>query len=456
MTPPNAHDSGSEASSDAPHDAAASPRRSLSGWLPQWNGFEAVLIAGGFVLFLVLLYEMEVPPQEGSFLNPPLVAIAGLVLLWPLRERRAVRALLLSGGVLLLLWMVDKVSAVLVPFLSVYLMAYLLNPAMEELCDKRGIPRWVTASAVTVVTVGIFVLFVLILVPNITNQVNTLSARLLDTVGALREWLAASSLLDRLETADLLNKQEALNQIQGLIQSQTQQIPNAVQRVVQSLGSVLGIVTLTALFPVLLFYTLRDYHAIRDTLIELFPTAGGRRDYLVEAGSIVGRYLRGQLLICLIAAFNVSLLLFLFDVPFWLLIGLMAGVLNLVPNLGAVVSLVIGGIIAFAFGGWIKVLVVVIVLLGQGLLEQSVLTPNILSYQVGLHPVLVLFSLLVFGTFLGIFGLFIAVPSMALFVTFYRAYREELTLELKNYTHHTQASTPARTPPGDAASSSEA
>jgi hypothetical protein len=90
----------------------------------------------------------------------------------------------------------------------------------------------------------------------------------------------------------------------------------------------------------------------------------------------------------------------------------------------------------------VKVLVVTLVLLGQGLLEQSVLTPNILSYQVGMHPVLVLFSLLVFGAFLGIFGLFIAVPTMALLVTFYRAYREELTLELKNYAHHSRTPTP--------------
>ena len=452
MSASNAHDD----ASDAPSDEAPASQRSLGGWLPNWNGFETVLTAGGFVLFLVLLYEMEVPPQDESFLNPPLVALAGLVLLWPLRKRRAVRALLLSGGVLLLLWMINKVSAVLVPFVGVYLLAYLLNPAMEALSDKRGVPRWLTAGGVTLVIVGIFVLFVLILVPNITNQINTLSARLLNTVDTLREWLAAASVLDRLEAANLLNKQDALDQIQALVQNQTRQIPNAVQRLVQSLGSVLGVVTITALIPVLLFYTLRDYHAIRDTLIDLFPTAGGRRDYLVEAGSIVGRYLRGQLLISTIAAFNVSLLLFLFDVPFWLLIGLTAGVLNLIPNLGAVVSLVIGGIIAFAFGGWIKVLVVVIVLLGQGLLEQSILTPNILSYQVGLHPVLVLFSLLVFGTFMGIFGLFIAVPSMALLVTFYRAYREELTLELKNYTHHTQASTSAETAPPDAASSPEA
>jgi predicted PurR-regulated permease PerM len=79
------------------------------------------------------------------------------------------------------------------------------------------------------------------------------------------------------------------------------------------------------------------------------------------------------------------------------------------------------------------VLVVVIVLMAQAFLEQSVLTPNILGYQVGMHPVLVLFSLLIFGAFLGLFGLLIAVPATAILVTGYKAYREELTLELGDY-----------------------
>jgi len=153
----------------------------------------------------------------------------------------------------------------------------------------------------------------------------------------------------------------------------------------------------------------------------------------VEAGSIVGRYFRGQLLISTIAAVNVSVLLFVFDIPFWLLIGLLAGLLNLIPQIGALITMAVGALVALILGSWVKAGIVIAVLLGESLLEQSVLTPNILSHQVGLHPLLVLFSLLVFGTLLGIFGLFIAVPVTTLLVTGYRAYREELTLDLSEY-----------------------
>ena len=416
--------------------AAASKPEDPSGWqiFGRLTAFDTVLLAGGFVLFLVLLYEMEVPPQEGSFLNPPLVAVAGAVLLWPLRQQRAVRALLLSGGVLLLLWTMARVSNVLVPFVAVYLLAYLLNPLVQQMKRRYRVPRWLSSTVVTTIVVGTFVLFILILAPSIADQVEALSERLLNTADLLRTWLASSAFLDGLESAGVIEKQEVLTQLQLILQNQAQQLPDTVERIASSIGSVLGIVTLLALVPVLLFYTLKDYPDIRDAIIGLFPTASGRRDYLVDAGSIVGRYLRGQLIISLIAAFNVSVLFFIFDIPFWLLLGLLAGILNFIPNLGAILALVIGGSVAFIFGGWIKVFIVVAVLLGQSLLEQSVLTPNILSYQVGLHPVLVLLSLLTFGTFLGVFGLLIAVPATAILVTAYRAYREELTLELRDYT----------------------
>jgi predicted PurR-regulated permease PerM len=139
-------------------------------------------------------------------------------------------------------------------------------------------------------------------------------------------------------------------------------------------------------------------------------------------------------MISLIAAFNVSLLLFLFDIPFWLLIGLMAGLLNFIPQLGAIITIVVGGLVAFVLGGWVEAAIVITVLIGESFLEQSVLTPNILSYQVGLHPLLVLFSLLTFGLFLGVIGLLVAVPLTAILVTVYRAYRDEFTLELSEYT----------------------
>jgi predicted PurR-regulated permease PerM len=324
-------------------------------------------------------------------------------------------------------------SSVIVPIGVFYLLAYLLNPLVEDLERRYRVPRWLPSLVITGIVVGVFILFFLLLAPNIANQMQALSDRVVETVTHLRTWLEASTVLDTLEGAGLLNKQEILAQIQALVKKQASQLPGAIEDLASSLGSFLGTITLLALVPVILFYTLKDYPTIQTALVDLFPTAGGRRDYLVEAGSIVGRYFRGQLLISTIAAVNVSVLLFVFDIPFWLVIGLLAGFLNLIPQIGALITMVIGALVALVLGSWVKAVIVIAVLLGESLLEQSVLTPNILSYQVGLHPLLVLFSLLVFGTLLGIFGLLIAVPVTTILVAGYRAYREELTLDLSEY-----------------------
>ena len=428
--PSESSESVSQEDKSAPESpaSAASRLKELRG-----TALEMVLIAGGVVLFLVMLYEMHAPSQGEGFLTPPLVGLAGIVLLWPVRQYKSARALLLSGGLLLLLWTMSKVSRVLIPFGIVYLLAYLLNPLVERLEHRYRVPRWLPALLVTGLVAGLIALFALILIPNIANQAQALSDRILGTMQSLRAWLEASTVLDTLQEGDLLRKQEVIDQIQGLVKEQAARLPDVIQELASSFGSLLGILTLVALMPVIFFYTLRDYPAVQTALVNLFPTAGGQRDYLVEAGSIVGRYFRGQLLISTIAAFNVSVLLFLFDIPFWLLIGLLAGLLNLVPQIGAIITMVIGTLVALILGTWTKAAIVIAVLLGEALLEQSVLTPNILSYQVGIHPLLVLFSLLMFGTLFGILGLLIAVPVTAILITIYRAYREELTLDLSDY-----------------------
>jgi predicted PurR-regulated permease PerM len=385
------------------------------------------------VLFLVMLYEMHTPPRQDVFLTPPLVGLAGAVLLWPLRRHAATRALLFSGGVLLLLWTLDKVSRVLVPFGAVYLLAYLLNPLVERLERRYRVPRWLPSLLITGLVVGLVILFILILAPNIANQAQALSDRLFGTVQSLRAWLETSAILDALEGAGLVEKKQVIAEVQTLVRAQAERLPGAIKDVLSSLGSVLTVVTLLAFVPVILFYTLKDYPTVQAALVNLFPTAGGRRDYLVEAGSIVGRYFRGRLLISAIATINVSVLLFVFDIPFWLLIGLLAGLLNLIPQIGALITMVVGALVALILGSWTKAAIVIAVLAGESLLEQGVLTPNIIGYQVGLHPLLVLFSLLTFGTLLGLFGLLIAVPVTAIMVTCYRAYQEELTLDLSTY-----------------------
>jgi predicted PurR-regulated permease PerM len=389
---------------------------------------QALLVLGGLAAFLFLLIEY------GAALNPLVVAAAGLILLWPLRRQAAVRALLLAGGFLLGMWLLRTLGGVLVPFVIVFILGFLLNPAVTGAQQRWRVPRWVTSLGLTLAVVGVLVVFVLLLVPTLVSQLQALAADVIALASGLPQWVAQAEILNDLDEAGLIERETLMEQLgtflPGQISAIAGQIPAAAATVTRSVGTLFGLLTTVALVPILLFYVLKDYPAIRNAMVQLFPRYRGSRAYLTHTSRVVGNYLRGQITISLIDAVLVSLILFVFGVPFALLLGLLTGFLNMIPNLGAIMTYIVGGLLMLAFGSTGDFIVTIAVLVGISFLEQSVLTPNIMSQQVGLHPVLIIFSLFVFSALLGFLGLLIAVPVTALLVGVYKAYRHDFVLNV--------------------------
>ncbi|MDX1739868.1 MAG: AI-2E family transporter, partial [Rhodothermales bacterium] len=175
---------------------------------------DAALLVGGLSLFLVLLYTMR------EFLNPLLVGAAALIMLWPLRSHRAVRAVLVSGTFLLVLWFFDRLSTVLLPFGVAYLLAYLFNPVVAFMNERFRVPRWASSLVATGLIIGIVASIAFLLIPSLINQLEVLGSRIVEGVSGLRSWLDASPLLDRMQDAGILDKQEFIGQVIAAIQEQ--------------------------------------------------------------------------------------------------------------------------------------------------------------------------------------------------------------------------------------------
>jgi predicted PurR-regulated permease PerM len=391
---------------------------------------ESGLTGGALILLIALLYVLR------DFLNPIILGVAIAIVLWPYRRNPVARGLLLAGGFLLGLWLFARLSGILTPFALAYLMAYLLNPTLLAAEERWRIPRWLGALTLTIVATGAVVLTIVLIIPAIVSELEKLATNLFYAMSGFRDYLVASPILQRLESAGVIDRSLLIDNLTDLVQEQAtalaNSIPEGFQRVVRSISSLIQIFTISAITPVVFYYTLKDYTTISSRVADIFPRVRGSRDYLVVAGGVIGNYLRGQLTICAIAAVVVSVALTIFDVPFALLIGLLAGILNLIPNIGIIITQIVGISLALIFGepGLVKALIVFLVLLGESLFEQSVLTPKIQTRQVGLHPVLIMMSLFVFGSLMGFVGLLIAVPATALLVIAWSAWRDELTLNL--------------------------
>jgi predicted PurR-regulated permease PerM len=251
--------------------------------------------------------------------------------------------------------------------------------------------------------------------------------------GRLPDLIANAEILNAAERQGLIERQALVTELRQFLPQQVGglvgRIPAALAGLTRSVGALIGIITTVVLVPVLLFYMLVDFPTIRDALVRLMPRYKGSRAYMGRVGEVVGGYLRGQLTISLIAAVLVTTALLILGVPYALVIGLLTGLLNMIPTIGAILSYVIGGLLMLAFGSWSDVAIVIAVIAAESFLEQSILTPRIMGKQVGLHPVLVMVCLFVFSALLGPIGLFVAVPLTALLVGLYRAFASELTID---------------------------
>ena len=392
------------------------------------RGLRPVLLAGGVLAVFALLWALR------DALGPFWIAVAGAALLWPLRRERAAQAVLWAGGLVFGAYVLDRLAGALAPFVAVFVAAYLLDPVVAWAERRWRVPRWASTLALTLVVVGVVAGALVLLVPMVVGQVEDLTTQAVALALEAPEWVAESDALAQAEAAGLVDRAVLVEQITtfipGQIQAALASVPAFVAGLFRRVGALLGLITTAALVPVLLFFCLKDFPMLRDGIVRLLPRVGGERAYLERAGTVFGSYVRGQLTISAASAVLVAVPLMLFGVPYSLLLGLAAGLLNLIPSLGSVLTYVLGVALMLAFGTFTDVLIVLGVLAVQAVIEQAVLTPNIMSQQVGLHPVVILLALFACGALFGLLGLILAVPAAALVAGVVRARREALVIDL--------------------------
>jgi predicted PurR-regulated permease PerM len=178
---------------------------------------------------------------------------------------------------------------------------------------------------------------------------------------------------------------------------------------------VLQVVIVFTLGPVIAFYLLVDLPRLGRWVRSLIPPQ--YRDEAVEVALklhlVVGGFIRGQLLVALFVGVATSVGLALVGLPFWLLLGVTAGLANLIPLLGPLVAGALGVSIALVTDGvGLAVLVLVVMVVVQQL-DNQVVSPLVMGRNVRVHPLVVLLALAVAGAVYGILGLLMAVPTVA-------------------------------------------
>ncbi len=177
-------------------------------------------------------------------------------------------------------------------------------------------------------------------------------------------------------------------------------------------ASILGILAIFVVVPVVAIYILIDKDAMYATLLSVIPVDSRPKGLKIlwEINAVVGGFIRGQLLVAIIVGILITIMLTLLHVRYALLIGVIAGLLEVIPYLGAFVGAAPAVLISLVTNGPVNAAFVVAGFVAINQLEGHLISPLVVGESVGLSPLTIVIALLTGGELFGLPGLIVAVP----------------------------------------------
>ena len=315
----------------------------------------------------------------------------------------------------IVVWLVVQVRIIWPPLIFAIILVYLFKPLVDRL-EARRVPRVLGGCLSYLLFGGVLVLLGVVAVPAISSQ----TADLVEQFPQLID-KTSNAVID---TAERFNLPFGLENVESMSASIRDWFANPDNRevILDGLGQVgeiaLGVIevlVIALLAPVLAFYIIVDTHNLQKSAERMIPH--GLREEVLHVGRQVARavsgFIRGQLVVALIVGTLSSAVLYFLDLPFWLIVGLTTGLLNIVPFIGPWVGGILGVATALISGdastaAWVAVAFLII-----QQIDNHIISPVVLRVAVRLGPATIILALLAGGSIGGLFGVLVAVPLTA-------------------------------------------
>jgi predicted PurR-regulated permease PerM len=315
--------------------------------------------------------------------------------------------LLIVAGSIRVIWLPIAFAAGLV---------FLLEPAVNAF-ERMRLPRPVAAVLALIALVALILAVATLVLPTVRDQAADLGTRLPDLYIAGVDWMREVGTNLGLDVNELLS-QEAIEQWLNDPANQ-----ETVQNLLLGFGAgagqlIVGVaeaVAVLGLAPILALYILVDLEHFKANALDVTPPKH-REEFSFVAGQVgtaLGSFVRGQLLVSVIVGFASSVGMWAIDLPFWLLIGIIAGFLNLIPFLGPVVGGVLAALVALLNGDPSQAVWAVAIFTAVQQVDNHVITPLVQRARVSLSPLVIVLALVVGGSVAGLLGVLVAVPMTA-------------------------------------------
>ncbi len=321
----------------------------------------------------------------------------------------------------------SAIISIITPFFLALVVAYIFDPVtdrLEEMKISRNLAILIQIAALFLISLGLG----MIILPTLINEI----IQFINKVPDITAWLINF-------TKDKVPIPEIREYIEKYLSSITAEnlntyIPKATNIFNQLTGNlysglmgVLGFTGNLFIFLVASFYFLRDFDKLKNQLIGLIPISKRKIYYpvLKKVDELLKGFFRGQFIVINILALLNVIGLTLVGLEFSIIIGILAGYLNIIPYFGSAVGVLLSLILAFIqFGDILHLIYVALVFGVVQALDAYLITPKILGNKTGLSPVVIIFSLIFFGYLFGFFGMLLAIPISVIIKVFLEFYIE--------------------------------
>ena len=340
---------------------------------------------------------------------------------------RVIFILLVVAGVL---WIISKITGIILLLVLSIFFAYLVSPLVEFLRRPRtigkrtiAIPKVVAIVLSYLIILAVIVFAIFVLLPTLGNQFPEFANQ------AKLYW---KSLGDK--TQQIMEYSRSRRVPAQLLNAVNNAVPRVVETVsatatdlaTAALGYVVYIPWLV-LIPILAFFLLKDAESFRRSALLMLPRGRWRwrgDEFFQDINSTLAAYIRAQLTACLFIGIVCSLGFTLLGLPGGLVMGVMAGLFEFVPLVGPLAIALMAAILAVLHAGVFNAFLVLLFLGVLRIVQDYAIYPRLIGHGIHLHPLAVIFAILAGEKLAGVAGIFLAIPVVAIFTVSYRHWLE--------------------------------
>jgi len=294
------------------------------------------------------------------------------------------------------------------PFIVAGLIAYLLHPLVEKITEKH-ISRTLAILIIYLIFFSVIGLAIYYSFPKLVSQLKELQVNFPEFIRSYRLLV-----YDLYESTSYL-PEGFHNQLDKIFNDLEGTISNLFSNILRRVSVLVNVTVMVAVIPILAFYFLKDYKILQKHIIAIIPSKFQRVTRQIGRGleDKLGRYIRGQILVCFLVGVISYLLLRWIGIQYPLVLASIMGFTNFIPYFGPIIGAIPAVFIAFTESTKMVLFVILSVFAVQ-IIEGNLLSPFIVGNSVRIHPVYIIFTLFLAAEIGGIIAMIFAIPLLVI------------------------------------------